>query len=115
MGSPNVERATSALADRDPQEVRPAGEPDAFDSAPSRSHQVAPRRVHRRAGDDRRDERYRLTRPAAERLAERIVAYWAERGIEVRAWVERIDARDRADFVVRSTLTLRASPPEGRR
>jgi hypothetical protein len=70
------------------------------------------RRVHRRHGTDRREERHRLTRPRAELLAESIRNYWRGQGLEVRVWIEPVDETTSTEFAVRSTLRLQ--PPEPR-
>jgi hypothetical protein len=66
-------------------------------------------RAHRRSGLSRSEERHRLTRPAAQRLAARIAEYWQAQGHKVRCWIEPIDGTN--EWAVRSTLVLSGRRP----
>ena len=56
----------------------------------------------------------KFTREEAEREAERIRAYWRDRGQEIDVWIEPISKTYSNDFAVRSSLRLRAQRPPGR-
>jgi hypothetical protein len=61
------------------------------------------RRSHHRPGAPRSEEKWRLTRPQAERQAETIRHYWQHRGIHAQVWVEPTLADE---WTVRSALRL---------
>lgn len=47
------------------------------------------------------------TRAGAERLAARIKAYWAQRGVDVLVWVEAVGSNEHYGFCVKSNIRVR--------
>jgi hypothetical protein len=111
MPLPNAERAAAAGSADGSLEDCHAGWPDSSSDSKPSQHLQASVRVHRASGLNRKEERYRLTRPKAEALAERIRRYWDARGVQIKVWLEFADAANRTpEYVVRSTLSLSCSP-----
>lgn len=67
------------------------------------------RRRKGRGGLSKAEQRYCCTRLMAEDLAERLIAFWRERGVNIHAWIEPLGGTH-AEFVVRSSLNLSSSP-----
>ena len=109
MASTNATKAATALANSDLRGMRPAGELDASLNSEHPPKAQERKRIHRSGGLSRSEERHRLTRTAALRLAESIRRYWQAQGHNVRCWIEPIDGT--TEWAVRSTLALSAGEP----